>query len=56
VSLRATGRPWSYSLVRGWESLAEVRDLWEIALALDKDMDTALCQRLTEEKELKGAE
>jgi hypothetical protein len=55
VSLRATRRPRSYSLVRGWKSLAEVKDLGEIALALDKDMDTALCQRLTEEKELKGA-
>ena len=42
--------------MRGWKSLAEVKDLGGIALALDKDMDTALCQRLTEEKELKGAE
>jgi hypothetical protein len=42
--------------VRGWESLAEVKNLGEIALALDKDMDTALCQRLTEKKEFKGAE
>jgi hypothetical protein len=42
--------------VRGWESLAEGKDLGEIALALDKDMDIALCQRSTEGKELKGVE
>jgi hypothetical protein len=42
--------------VRGWESLAEIKALGEIALALDKNTDTALCQRSTEGKELKGVE